>query len=399
MTVNGIGNRTFLEKIAGSGKKTNGKEKDYGNVAGGFEKKPRNLQEEKQANSQTPASGNIQVDYHSGSSKISRMLAVTEAGRIHAESTIECEAKHISYAESDSVKVYAESGYALKAKTILDEHKVYIEQKTEDGQVKGYMVNPLKVPGDSENPIELLAKECWEATENAFNDGKFTEARTEEDTKAGGKTYQEALVEFYEFVEDRVKNGPPKFQTGGAEFSIEEWDKLMEEVDGAIDAFKEEMRQRIAKEKEEANLSTDTEERQLAIEGEPEKKEAGATNTHRGIGFDEVVAGASNRYARMADENGEIKYNGVTFQYDKKKKQITLGDVSDKRNVLGIQLSNGCYLKVNRDNLGDLTKAIGMFSPEDINLILRAIARDNKAREMEFAIEKAVKEAGIELIE
>ena len=42
---------------------------------------------------------------------------------------------------------------------------------------------------------------------------------------------------------------------------------------------------------------------------------------------------------------------------------------------------------MNRDNLGDLARAIGMFSPEDVERILRAIARDNKAREMEMEIE------------
>ena len=39
-------------------------------------------------------------------------------------------------------------------------------------------------------------------------------------------------------------------------------------------------------------------------------------------------------------------------------------------------------------NIGDLAKAIGMFSPEDVNLILRAIAQDNKAREMQMEIDE-----------
>lgn len=375
MTVNGIGNRTFLEKIAENRKE---KEKNYGSVAGGFEKKSRDLQEEIPAKPKASSQGSIQVDYHMASGMISRMLAVTEAGRIHAESTMECEAEHISYAQSDKVKVYAASGYALKARTVLEEHKVYIEQKNEDGTVKGFMVDPFKVPKDSENPIELLAKECWEAAQDSLNGGEFTDA-AEKETKAGEKTFEEAFLEFYEFVKDRVKNGPPKIQTGGAEFSIEEWDKLLERVDGVIDAIKE------AQEAE-------------AIKKEKEAQEAEVIR-RRGIGFAEVLAGESNRYARMADQNGDIEYNGVLFHYDSKTKQITLGDVSDKRNVLGVQLSNGVYLKVNRDNLGDLAKAIDMFSPEDINLILRAIAKDNKAREMQFAIEKAVEEAGIHLTE
>ncbi len=35
---------------------------------------------------------------------------------------------------------------------------------------------------------------------------------------------------------------------------------------------------------------------------------------------------------------------------------------------------------VNRDNFGDLSQAITMFSPEDQNRILRAIADDKKAQ-------------------
>jgi hypothetical protein len=55
--------------------------------------------------------------------------------------------------------------------------------------------------------------------------------------------------------------------------------------------------------------------------------------------------------------------------------------MSDSKNVLTIPLENGGSLKVNRDNIGDLSKAISMFSPEDVNRILRAIADDNKAQE------------------
>lgn len=63
---------------------------------------------------------------------------------------------------------------------------------------------------------------------------------------------------------------------------------------------------------------------------------------------------------------------------------ICLGDVSDKSKVLNIALSGGGCLKVNRDNIGDLSACVGMFSPEDLNLIMRAIAQDTKAQEMQL---------------
>ena len=86
-------------------------------------------------------------------------------------------------------------------------------------------------------------------------------------------------------------------------------------------------------------------------------------------------------------KDGVITYNGVTFVCDEKTNSICLGDMSDKKNVLNIPLSGGGYLRVNRDNIGDLSKAIGMFSPEDVNRILRAIAQDTKIQSMQQELE------------
>ena len=61
--------------------------------------------------------------------------------------------------------------------------------------------------------------------------------------------------------------------------------------------------------------------------------------------------------------------------------------MSNPDNVLNIPLSKGGTLRVNRDNLGELASAISMFSAEDINLIMRAVAQDNKAQEMLNEIE------------
>lgn len=82
-------------------------------------------------------------------------------------------------------------------------------------------------------------------------------------------------------------------------------------------------------------------------------------------------------------KDGMITYNGVTFICDERTNSICLGDMTDKKNVLNIPLSGGGHLKVHRDNLGDLSKAIGMFSPEDVNRILRAIALDTKLQSMQ----------------
>ena len=85
--------------------------------------------------------------------------------------------------------------------------------------------------------------------------------------------------------------------------------------------------------------------------------------------------------------DGVINYNGVCFVCDAESNSICLGDMTDKENVLTITLSGGGHLKVNRNNIGDLSKAAGMFSPEDLNLIMRAVALDTKIQSMKKEIE------------
>lgn len=91
-------------------------------------------------------------------------------------------------------------------------------------------------------------------------------------------------------------------------------------------------------------------------------------------------------YSHLA-ENGVINYNGILFVCDDKKQRICLGDVSDPKECIRVGLSGGGSLWVNRDNLGDLSQAIGMFSPEDVNRILRAIAQDKKCQQMQQEID------------
>lgn len=100
-------------------------------------------------------------------------------------------------------------------------------------------------------------------------------------------------------------------------------------------------------------------------------------NFVRGNRLDQRMSGEKRApYSYLADESGCINYNGVNFFCDYEKNRICLGDVSDLRECICVGLSEGGSLVVNRDNLGDLADAIGMFSPEDVNRIMRAIAQD-----------------------
>lgn len=91
-------------------------------------------------------------------------------------------------------------------------------------------------------------------------------------------------------------------------------------------------------------------------------------------------------YGHLA-KDGVIEYNGVVFVCDERTNSICLGDMTDKSKVITVTLSDGGHLMVNRDNIGQLSKAAGMFSPEDLNLILRAIAQDNKIQSVKKEID------------
>ena len=126
----------------------------------------------------------------------------------------------------------------LKAKQSDDGKTVYVEQKFDDGTVKAYSVDLDKIDEETGNLIEQAAKACVQ------KNGK--EQQTDKD-------WHEALEEFAVYVKNRIKNGPPKFATGATQMSVEEWDKLVKNLDDTIDDVKKEQEQELKKrlEKEE----------------------------------------------------------------------------------------------------------------------------------------------------
>ncbi len=349
------------------------------------------------------------IDYYYGKTATELMLQWN--GHIKMNAVLECGVRHIECSESDYVKSFATEGYTLRARVEADMHRVYIEQKNEDGTYQAYEVNPLKVSEDTKDPVEKMAVEAWQKARELFNNGMVKEynpnQESEEETEEDLVTFTKMLEEFHEFVKKRIKEGPPKIPTGGSEFSIEDWEKLMKKIDEDIDAYKAELRERIRKDQgkkpisppagsavetktlaETAGVEPGDEESEEKPVLEKEAMEGANPTLPRGSSFLARLMGEKKApYSYLADESGVIVYNGVAFICDNQKQQICLGDVTDSKNVLTIPLAKGGCLKVNRDNLGDLARAIGMFSPEDVERILRAIARDNKAREMGMEIE------------
>lgn len=231
MNVNGIGKQNYYEKAKGA----KGNLKTSG--GGFYESLSENLSEragveQSKESAAVPKSAgavaNTGFPYHNAVPKAAEVCAVSE-----------CEVRGIIYQESDYRKVYAADGFRLMAQVNVDKRSVYIERTNEDGTVQGYEVDVDKLSKGTTDSVEQAALEAWEK--------KRSEAEEEDDEEL---TIEEALLQFYEFIEDRIKNGPPKYLIGNSEFSIKEWDKLLEGIDGELDAIKEELRERIEKMKE-----------------------------------------------------------------------------------------------------------------------------------------------------
>ena len=119
-----------------------------------------------------------------------------------------------------------------------------------------------------------------------------------------------------------------------------------------------------------------------SLEESAEENDKVLTPVTRGVQLARHIEGKDKvPYGEMA-EDGVIEYNGVTFVCDYDHNRLTLGDTSNEKNCINIPLSGGGSLLVNRDNIDALSKAIGMFRPEDVKRILEALAKDNKIQQM-----------------
>ena len=178
--------------------------------------------------------------------------------------------------------------------------------------------------------------------------------------------YMELIADYKKEIFDKVKNNETEEEipTGGASYTQSKWRKLMESVDRQIEDTKEQQEERFEQQQEKAEA----------------KRIYEAVSTGKKPTLEISYKNADVPYGELA-QDGIIQYNGVIFVCDEKTNSICLGDMSDKSKVLNIPLSGGGCLKVNRANIGDLSACAGMFSPEDLNLIMRAIAQDTKAQE------------------
>ena len=183
---------------------------------------------------------------------------------------------------------------------------------------------------------------------------------------------------------EKLKNGDAEeaIVTGGNAFTESVWNKMLEGVDNYLDEVKEEQKVRFAKMDEEQQEKELLQKRLMEKEMQAES------------GIKEVLVARTGGtldvpYGYLAN-NGVIEYNGVIFVCDEVHNAICLGDMTDESEVLSIPLTEGGCLKVNRDNISDLAKAISMFSPEDIRRIMEAIATDAKCQQMQQEMDETL---------
>lgn len=370
---------------------------------------------------------------------------IKESGQIDMSAVVEAEVRNISYGESHHIQINMEEGYTYRAQVEVSNHSVYIEYRDDAGMTKAYVADVPSIAKDTENPVEQMALASWNKVleENrrqlGFTEfkqpilsgmnvpGKYvngcfiSEMTTYEDTIYFGKfgdacgmadIFGGSWSDYYsidnssgdsvtgdataynlysevpshpESIEVKLFTGRTiiidvnrisqmsqlkgvlskaeyaqleeavEKEAGSIRMSEEKWEKLLQWTDKAIEEFKERTRAMIEQQEKEAEM-----ERQM---------------------WKNVP------YGYLANEDGVIVYNGVTFTCDEEKNAICLGDMSNPQDVLTIPLAEGGCLKVNRDNYGDLARAITMFSPEDRNRIMRAIQQDKMAQKMKQEIE------------
>lgn len=180
-------------------------------------------------------------------------------------------------------------------------------------------------------------------------------------------------------IAEKIKTGDtePAFATGAGSYTCREWDNLIRKFDKTLDAIKEEQKER-------KETLEDTQKEAFSVSLlEPE-------TVKRNYFMEKIngtYKGPSVPYEYLA-KDGVIEYKGVIFTCNSDWNAICLGDMGNRKNVLTIPLSEGGCLMVNRDNFGDLSQAITMFSPKDQNLIMRAIADDRKAQSAQNEIEE-----------
>lgn len=193
---------------------------------------------------------------------------------------------------------------------------------------------------------------------SSMNPVAFKDNVKAEIESGGGADFKSALRGQIQQLELKVLRGEttPKFAIGGQEFSNDEWKKLINRVDNAIDS------------KDNSSIVDYLKD---------EKKQC--------------------PYSGLA-KDGIIEYNGVIFTCDYDHNALCLGSMAEGEDIISVNLPSGGTLMINADNIDQISRCAGMFTPEDLNAILRAIHEHEHTKNADFKTEDDSKRHAIELM-
>lgn len=259
------------------------------------------------------------------------------------------------------MKAYAsQAEYNGYCQGIMDEAKMVSQKRDWVGIMKNAKDTFMAIPQTYEQALEC------QSLIDSFNGWE----------KQGQYDVAEAFSQMKNELGQKIQSGDleEKIQIGGNAYTNEEWDKVLEKYDKAHMEIKSEIEEEI-EERVEEQISN---EQLVELLKDREFDPFGLSS--RGNG--------NVPYSHLA-KDGIIAYNGAVFVCDEEKNALLLGDCSDMKNCIRVSLEDGGSLIVNRDNLGELSSAISMFSPEDIRRILCAIADDKKIQSTQKEIDDA----------
>ena len=144
-------------------------------------------------------------------------------------------------------------------------------------------------------------------------------------------------------IQNRLQNGQSQDSTtiGGNSFTEDEWKKIIQKMDEYLTEVKQEQKERFEKRDKEKEIQQFYEKMKMAEQYK--KPQAEKLTIQKHLDGEDIAP-----YSYLA-EDGVITYNGVSFFCDYENNAITLGDMSDEKNVITVQLENGGCLKVKSD--------------------------------------------------
>ena len=109
--------------------------------------------------------GTKKTEESSGVGRIGTGSGIRVSSAVFSEALQVAEVRHMSYEESDNVRIAVTEGYTLKGKVQDKGERVYVEAKYEDGRMEAYQVDTKKISGETEHLIERFALETMEEGE------------------------------------------------------------------------------------------------------------------------------------------------------------------------------------------------------------------------------------------